>query len=324
MSSGPAYVYLYGGAIGETLYGIDVARALHEQMPQATLVFLSTRSVTFARELVEALPYASWRTCSKGDPRSWLLLLRLAAQENRVAVHQPVMGAMSWWWKIILFAASRHPKSVVACCAPKESVWPLPRRARVVGFSIAGPSIFETIPRMLEAWGCKGMRVAPHLPAELYGKAPSPEPVIVLHLFGGLLRRSVSASQGTELLATIAKAFPHHLLVLTCASHEEPLARAMAAGTSAEVRSNLSAREAVSLLVSARAYVGVDTGMTHLAAHLGVPAVVLGHYANDSWMPTYSPTVRLVRGPSIPGEPYTSMHAISGARVATELAKLLG
>jgi len=55
---------------------------------------------------------------------------------------------------------------------------------------------------------------------------------------------------------------------------------------------NLPILEVAWLVGHAALYIGVDTGITHLAGVLGQKSIVISHFGDPTWIPTYNPNVR--------------------------------
>ncbi len=56
----------------------------------------------------------------------------------------------------------------------------------------------------------------------------------------------------------------------------------------------LSFDELASLIEGSRAFVGVDTGITHLAGVLGVSGVIIGNNSNPTWLPYYNKKLKVM------------------------------
>jgi ADP-heptose:LPS heptosyltransferase len=114
-------------------------------------------------------------------------------------------------------------------------------------------------------------------------------PYLLFHFFAGAYRRSFPIEKVRPLLAAARQKFPAHEFVLTCAHQEEVAARAMIEGVpDARVEVSPHARDLLCLLVQSSACVGVASGVTHIASHLGVPSVIMCNLSDPCWLPTYA------------------------------------
>ena len=98
-----------------------------------------------------------------------------------------------------------------------------------------------------------------------------------------------------KLLESAREKFPHHAFIVTCLPSEKMFAVDIARGIDQVIiSSDLHAEEIVGLLSHADLCVGVASGVTHIAAHLDVPAVVLCNLSDPCWLPSYNPNVTLL------------------------------
>lgn len=216
----------------------------------------------------------------KWKASSLLTLLQLAITPHSTAMYEPISAPVPLWWSVILRSATFRKGSVdvrctLDCCIDR---------------------VFDLIPKILGEWGIQSQPLTPRLDPPLYtDQSPAvPKPYVVFHFFAPSIRRSMPIVKARELLSQAQKNFPQHQLVLTCAPSELPRAKNIAEAVGARVLCGLSPGAIVSLIAGADAYVGVDTGITHIACHLGVPCVVLGNLSNPCWLPYYAPQARIL------------------------------
>jgi ADP-heptose:LPS heptosyltransferase len=98
----------------------------------------------------------------------------------------------------------------------------------------------------------------------------------------------------------------------------------MLSGTGAQIAAGLPAAVLVGLLQDAQGYVGVDCGITHIACHLDIPAVVIGHVANIAWMPYYGPHTRVILGAASKEDPYAATRELPISAIIETLRAVLG
>lgn len=288
------YMYIYGGAIGDALLGVHLGRTLAAAVPGTHLTLISTRTNPFVRELAEPIHFVSVCEMPKEKIRSWWLLFRLFCTPHCAVYMEPLSGPVPLWWRFIVYASTFRQGSISVCCTPHVRV--AKRHEHVVPYSPRNDRMFDLVPKVLHEWGVAAPVLKPHLAASLYqNSAPLPRvPYLVLHFFAPSTRRSVPVVQARELLTLVKEAFPSHTLILTCTKKELERAERIAADMHVEIRHDLSPSALISLFAGADAYVGVDTGVTHLACHLGVPCVVLGNRSNPCWLPYYAPRATVI------------------------------
>jgi hypothetical protein len=288
------YFFLFGGAIGDTLLGIQIGRVLAHNKPEAKLMLLTTRPNNFSRELVANIPFVEYRELPKNKVSSWLYLAALMVRPWSSVVYEPFVDPLSLWWRIILWSARIHPQSRGVQTQIHER--PVPRKVKRLLYDSRTDNLFSTTAiRVIELWGIspaqnlQPMLELPVCPPSTHGS------YILFHFFAGMYRRSLPIEKSVPLLKEARALYPNHKFVLTCATAEEDSARSMAQGIdNTEVIVNPHAQELLCLLTQAQLVVGVASGITHVAAHLKVPSVILCNLSDPCWLPFYNPDATLL------------------------------
>ncbi len=274
------FVYIFGGAIGDALLGVHLGCVLAASVPGASLTLVATRKNDFVRNLLQPIPFVHFIEMPKGNLLSLFTLFKLGFSAHYTAMYEPISAFVPLWWRIILGFATFQRGSVDVRCT----------------LDCRTGRVFDLIPKILEKWGIQPQLLTPHIDRTLYRDQPPaiPNPYLVFHFFAPFTIRSEPTSKARELLAEVQKEFTHHQRVLTCAPHERARAERMADALDVRVLCGLSPAAIISLIAGADAYVGVDTGITHIACHLGVPCVVLGNRSNPCWLPSYAPQATIL------------------------------
>jgi heptosyltransferase-3 len=147
---------------------------------------------------------------------------------------------------------------------------------------------------------------------------PPPGRWIALHVGSGSEHRVWLERRWTETMQWLVREADCHLLLLGGEAERERLARLQSAVPPARARVVRGApwSELAPQLAACAAYVGHDTGVTHLAAALGLPGVVLwADRVEKVWTPR-STTLRVVRSPA-------GVLGITTAQVTAALAEVL-
>jgi heptosyltransferase III len=143
-------------------------------------------------------------------------------------------------------------------------------------------------------------------------------PTIALHPGSGSERMNWPEAKWAELLRHMVDSTQLHLLLVGGEAEGERLWRLAAAlpPARAEVGQSLPLTELAGQLRSCTVFVGHDSGITHLAAALGLPTLVLwADTAEEIWRPQ-GEGVMIVKESS-------GLHMLSVQRVADELWKML-
>lgn len=146
---------------------------------------------------------------------------------------------------------------------------------------------------------------------------PAPGAAVVVHPGSGARRKCWPADRFLELIGRLRGA-GHTVRVIVGEVEREtwPPGEMGRLSSAAEVVAPESYVALLDELLAARAYVGNDSGPSHLAGIVGVPTVALFGPSNpDHWRPL-GPGVRVVRG--------ASMEEIDVDRVASELQSAMG
>jgi len=278
------YLFIFGGTIGDGLLGAHLGRLLRANVPDATLTIVSTRRSSFMRELIGPLPFVDFLEMPKESFGSWVWLLSLVWSPWKCAVYVQLSG-MPLWWRMILWFASRRRGSIIA----RPTITIDEHR-----------QMFDTPLDVLAKWDIPvHEKLRPTLPFNASDCKPNIQPqflYLVFHFFAGITRRSVPTTRAKEILAAVHAAFPNHALILTGSAGDKNRAERIAQATGTQMRAALGPRDLECLIAGAAAYVGVDTGTTHIAAHLSAPMVVLGHNnAPFWWTPPYTPRSIVLR-----------------------------
>jgi hypothetical protein len=282
------YLYLYGGAVGDTLLGVHLGRCLEKSIPGVKLTLLATRKNKFVEELVRPIPFVSFKALPKGSVGSWFFLVKKAFTCNALVYLEPFSGKTPVWWKVIFIVIALRKGSTVTACSIHQKAR---NQKGTIIYDCKKDSVFGLVPRILSKWGVPEHYMAPTLEANLY-KAMSPryeKPYIVLHFFAPSNLRSFPTSKSRDLIAQIKKALPVHSILITAAKNDMAKAEKIALNLDVRIITELDPASLVSLLSEASVYVGVDTGITHAACQLGTPSVVLGNLSNPCWLPSYAP-----------------------------------
>lgn len=280
-------LYIFGGAIGDALLGIQLAHTLTVAHAPSRLTLISTRKSDFVRQIVEMVPEVEYREMPRGDVRSWFALVGLALRPHGIVFLEPFQDVVSVWWKILARTSTLLPDSVEVHCQSRPQK--VPARVRVLSYNPKTDNLFSMIARVVPLWGGRAVLApTPSLPAPVCPTLPA-QPYILFHFFAGSYRRSFPVEKVRPLLAAARKEFPTHEFVLTCAHQEEEAAREMIkdiSGTRVEVSPH--ARDLLCLLTQSDMCVGVSSGVTHIASHLDVPSVVLCNLSDPCWLPVYA------------------------------------
>lgn len=288
-------LFIFGGAIGDALLGIQLFHAMQKTDPSSSLTFVATGKSGFSRQVVGSVPGVVYTEMPPRAWRSWVRLCALAFSPHGVVYLEPFRDHVSLWWRVIARVATLLPGSREVHCQSRPVK--VAQRIRVVAYRCQADNLFDMVTRVPAALGGAAVEpFTPYLPAPTCTAAA--QPYMAFHFFAGSYRRSFPLEKVQPLLKAAREAFPNDEFVLTCAHGEESVAEQMIEGiANARVVVSPKAHELFCHLASARVVVGVASGVTHMAAHLGSPAVVLCNLSDPCWLPTYNTTIALLSAP---------------------------
>lgn len=159
--------------------------------------------------------------------------------------------------------------------------------------------------------GLRRSFIASRLPTQELGSAPSlsfamslppdfpfiSRPYVLVHPFPELATyKTMPLRRWQDLVHWLREAYPAYGIVLTGTDRDRLSIRDVASADDANVffALNLPAEQLAGMIAQAAAYIGVDTGPTHIAGVLHVPSVVIAQQPIPAWLPTYNPNAILV------------------------------
>lgn len=151
--------------------------------------------------------------------------------------------------------------------------------------------VHETLLELLTATGHTPRVLVPRLRTKV--SSDKQEPYLVIHPRGSSDARSFPVDELATVLAYCGEHLPELSVRVSVSNSDEAYVREAISKAGAETFASVMAGESmgtlIKTLISARGFVGVDTGITHLACFLGVPSLVVAHVGTMNWLPWYAP-----------------------------------
>src|SRR3989344_5216746 len=182
------FIYIFGGAIGDALLGVQLAHTLERAYPAGRLTLISTCESSFVRQVLELVPQVEYMELPRNKIRSWFTLLKLALFAHGVVFLEPFRDALPVWWKIIARMVTLLPGSIeVRCQSHPQRV---PARVRSLSYDPKTDNLFSMISRVVPLWTGRPVHVPmPSLPSPVCLSRPT-RAYILFHFFAGNYRRS--------------------------------------------------------------------------------------------------------------------------------------
>lgn len=120
---------------------------------------------------------------------------------------------------------------------------------------------------------------------------------IVVHPFAANTKRSLPTERWNSLVEFINHTMPHKKVVITGGKGDTLIAQKIVGKNDAMVKCGISIRALSTLVEDSSLFIGVDTGITHLASLLNKKTILIGNLSNPSWLPTYSTNTKILVEP---------------------------
>ena len=273
------------GSIGDFLMWLDFFEACHEQNPTLRCVLIRRRKAGLLREIARPYHFVSFLTLDDGVLVFLQQLFLLCGTKNLV----------------ILPYTFGTPSSLLI---QMGKVLTLRSGSRFLAFNpIRG---VETVPFDLTRCYYENLRsvfpalgLAPVVRPPRYRFSPTtvspeiPRPYVVVHPFAGNSVRTLPQARWVDLIRFLRATFPQLHILITGAPGEASAAGAIirALGTTEHIfqrAGTFKFHELAAVLTNAQLYIGVDSGITHLASLLGKRSLVIGNLSNPTWLPRYN------------------------------------
>jgi heptosyltransferase-3 len=302
-ASGGKILVIRGGAIGDFILTLPAIAALRKQFPDAHLEVLGYPHIVqlaLAGRLVDRVQSIEARALAGFFARNGSLSEDLADYFSEFDLIVSYLYDPDEIFKTNVARCTRaqfivaphRPNEAEKIHASKVYLKPLERLA-----------IFESDP-------------VPHLSLE--SRPAATHPVLALHPGSGSERKNWPEEKWANLVQHLISSSPFNLLVVGGEAEGARLQRLVAAlpPTRVRVAQSLPLSELARLLQGCVAFVGHDSGISHLSAAVGLPVLVLwGDTAEEIWRPPHENVV-VLKGDR-------DLKTISVERVIRELADLL-
>jgi ADP-heptose:LPS heptosyltransferase len=117
----------------------------------------------------------------------------------------------------------------------------------------------------------------------------------VVHPFGTSMWRTFPMRRWKSLLTAVAHAHPNLPIIITGAPKDRAQAEDLAVAVpNAHAYIGLPILDVAGIIDAAAFYVGVDTGITHLAGVLEQKSIIISHCGDARWHPLYNPNARVM------------------------------
>ena len=258
---------------------------VHASFPQCRISVITTRNTALLREMAALYPYIAVQ------PFTMAAVARLAlhsAGARSVFVVPPTFYDVPWFVRLLAQILT-VPRGRIAGFTAKRTT---------MHFSIAIPFeakalYYQNFSALLRVLGCMpGDVPRPALPQDMsvlreLGTAD----YIVLAPFAAGASRSLPEERWVSLFAHLSRRYPAMpLVVLGGPADTEKAERIAKQSNHRAVRifCGIPFAQTAALISHAKLFIGVDSGLTHVAGVLQRPSVIIGNLSNPTWLPSYN------------------------------------
>lgn len=284
------------GAIGDFLMAGLCADSVGKLLLKSDITIITPRNTSLLRELFSAYPHIKIREVNRRNfLHTPVLLVHMAWQKNLV-VNQGVFKKIPffvWLLARLLVVRSGSVHLHFHQKAPQGKS----KKDGVVAFDYH-LSVYENLAHLVRAHGIDISSAVPLYRFvaitdifERYGLTRGS--YVVIHPCASSFARSLPASRWANIFHYVAHNFPETKIVVTGSKQDNLFIQTIFnAGVSLDSVINLAGKlsmvELANIIDGSRGYVGVDTGITHLAGVLKKRSVVIGNRSNPCWLPSYN------------------------------------
>jgi len=287
--------FFVGRSIGVTLLGLYALESSRTSSGRSFLVF--THRSGLYKEIVAMYPHIEIVFLHRDNTLPILRLLIETMFQQNTFLYPPSFGApplLVRWFSYLLCWFRTDSRVIGYVLEQQKSDRFFYSKVLPVDLD---KNIFTAVSSMTEGDGEQA-----HTPPSLLFSydaslvAKLPKKYLVFHPFAAGEVRTYPDSLSVKLLNYLLETYPDHTVIISGSLADEERAKKIQAQLTAhpsrvqfiEDLVPKSFGQTVQLVSMADLYIGVDTGITHVAAHLGTPTIVLANRSNPMWLPEYS------------------------------------
>jgi ADP-heptose:LPS heptosyltransferase len=285
-----------GGQIGDALMMLSVLAEFLEREPEGKVTYLARRNAPLISDLASAYSRICVMQIPKNPFNACMYVAGLFLRGNYIVVVPPTPGKHPREIKIVAALFKLMPGNTVIGMRDNGTWQPF---NRMVDYDLAILNI-DNLRRLLRMGA---VTVAPEGASPrllLDTKVPQafpyvPGSYIVIHPFPTLPSKTLPLHRWKALLVELARQYPSVSFVITGSKENASLAQEMSADIPrTQVATGLPILEVAGIIRNSALYIGVDTGITHLAGVLHHKSVVLAQRSSPTWLLYYNPNAKVL------------------------------
>ncbi len=279
-------LYFLNGSIGDFLMVLFLMENIHHNDPSLNLHILTPRNLSLFQELGATYPYVK---IHRADRKNVGTIMRLFLKEKNCCITPPTPGRLPLSTKLM----SRMLSWRGALIGFNDT-------SRVNGFLYTqrlthdySRLYYEVLLDILAVFGFTRKIPVPRLhfndaPEALKKWHVEPQKYIMLHPFGSASSRSILGEELRQLVECVQAISPDSTIIISGDTKNRTEIPPSVSSSVRVIAGESSFTELATLLEHCRLYIGVDTGVTHLAGVLHVQSLVIAHTGTSNWLPYYN------------------------------------
>lgn len=167
-------------------------------------------------------------------------------------------------------------------------------------------SFIDNLSDLLPLMNLKKKQITPYfhfkVPRDIAQTLPlTHKAYVVFHMCAANESRSLPASRWISLLEHLKDVNTDFDFVFTASKKDVDFVQQVlrGSGVSGIVVADRSIHDIAAILKSSALYVGVDTGITHIACVLGAKSVVIANNSNPTWLPRYNKNALILKNDAV-------------------------
>jgi len=280
MSNTKKIIWFSQGAIGDALMMASLFEYVLTQNPDTEIIIITNQNKHLIAEIFK---------CYKKIDIQDINFRSISFFTNNIYIFPPTFGMHPKKYKLLSFLVSLNAKNKIVSFKDKDG-----KGLGKINLDFDKDILFiknlEKILPYLNLEKPKSIMV-PKLPVDptfrnLYLKNLK---YLVIHPFAANPIRSLPAHRWKKILKYININFPNITIVITGSKKDSGLAEQLIEGNRAiSLAGKTSFPELVDIIKNSTVFLGVDTGITHLASVLKKKVILIGNLSNPTWLPYYS------------------------------------
>lgn len=286
------------GSIGDFLMASLCADSARKRLGNnANIIILAPRNVSILRDLFSAYAYIQAIEINRRNFLRALvsLLMRMVWQRNLV-VNQGVFKRIPFLARSLArLLTLRRGSNYLHFSQREESNKQKEGEVVIFDYHL---SVYKNLARLFNT---QGIAISSTVPPYHFVRDPSAleryglihSSYVVIHPCASSFSRSLPIARWAGIFEYITVNFPDIKVVITGSKQDDQfiqriLELSVSTTSLIDLAGRLSMTELANIVDGARGYIGVDTGVTHLAGVLQKRSVIIGNLSNPCWLPFYN------------------------------------